>query len=270
VASLEHEIHEFGQLDQLSYQDTPIHRLDPRAKVLTTLVYLVCVVSFGKYAVLPLLPFLLFPVVIAGLGNLPTGFLFRKLLAVAPFAIVVGIFNPLLDTHIALRVGTLGISAGWISYASILLRFGLTTLAALVLIGTTSFMAICAAIERMGAPDVFATQLLFLYRYTFVLADEVVRMGRARALRSFGRHGMGIRVYSNMLGHLLLRTYARAQRIYLAMTCRGFDGQVRILRTLHLSTRDVTFTLGWSAVFVAFRLFNVPLVLGQFITGLIT
>jgi cobalt/nickel transport system permease protein len=270
MASLEQEIYEFGQLDQMSYQDTPVHRLDPRAKVLTTLVFLVCVVSFGKYAVLPLLPFLIFPVVMASQGNIPGGFLLRKLLIVSPFAIVIGIFNPRLDQQVVFYLGSWGVSAGWISYLSILLRFTLTTLAALILIGTTSLTAICSGIERMGVPDVFATQLLFLYRYIFVLADEVLRMSRARALRSFGRKGMGITVYSNMLGHLLLRTYERAQRIYLAMTCRGFDGHVRTMRILNFTTRDTLFTLGWSAVFVVFRRFNVPLLLGQFFTGLIS
>ena len=115
-------------------------------------------------------------------------------------------------------------------------RFFLTISAALVLIGTTSFNGVCMGLERLGMPDVLATQLLFLYRYIFVLGEETMRMSRARASRSFGRRGMGIRVYSQILGHLLLRTYARAQRVYQAMLARGFDGHVRILRTLDFGT----------------------------------
>ncbi len=87
-------------------------------------------------------------------------------------------------------------------------------------------------LEKLGMPDVLATQLLFLYRYIFVLGEETMRMSRARASRSFGKRGMGMRVYSQILGHLLLRTYARAQHVYQAMLARGFDGHVRILRTL--------------------------------------
>ncbi|NTV76320.1 MAG: hypothetical protein HGA66_19220, partial [Holophaga sp.] len=73
----------------------------------------------------------------------------------------------------------------WISFLSILLRFALTTMAALVLIATTSFTGICAALERLGMPDVLATQLLLLYRYLLVLGEETMRMARARALRLF-------------------------------------------------------------------------------------
>ena len=81
--------------------------------------------------------------------------------------------------------------------------------------------------------EALVTQLLLLYRYIFVLGDEARRMAQARRLRSFGRRGMGWRVYGQMLGQLLLRTFARAQRIYLAMKARGFDGNVRIARRLH-------------------------------------
>lgn len=269
MASVEQQIQEFGQLDSLSYQDTAVHRLDPRAKVLTTLVFLVCVVSFDKYAVLPLVPFLLYPVALAAQGNLPGRFVARKLIAVAPFAILVGAFNPLLDQDILVQVGSLGISGGWVSYGSILLRFTLTTFGALALIGTTSFSGVCMALERLGAPDVFASQLLFLYRYIFVLADEIARLARARALRSVGTASMGIAAYGSILGHLLLRTYARAQRIHQAMLCRGFDGHVRVARKLVLTRADVVFTLGWSSVFVLFRIYNVPEILGHIATGLI-
>jgi cobalt/nickel transport system permease protein len=244
-----------------------VHRLDPRAKVLTTLVFLVCVVSFGKYDVLPLLPFVLFPLAMAGEGDLPFGFLARKVLIVAPFALVIGMFNPVLDRTVVGQLGGLAVTGGWVSFASILLRFSLTTIAALVLIATTSFTGVCMAIEKLGAPDVFATQMLLLYRYIFVLGEEGMRLTRARALRSFDGRGMGLRVYAQMMGSLLLRTYDRAQRIYLAMLCRGFDGHVRVRARLHFTGRDAAFVLGWSAVFVLFRLYNVPLAVGRIVMG---
>lgn len=270
MPSLEAGLYQLGRLDALAAQDTLVHRLDPRAKVVTTLVFLVCVVSFGKYEVLPLLPFALYPLALVAEGDLPLGFLARKLVYVAPFAVAVGMFNPLLDRTVVGTLGGLPVSAGWVSWGSILLRFALTSIAALVLVATTGFPGVCAAIERMGAPDVFATQLLFLYRYIFVLGEEAMRMARARALRSFGRHGMGPRTYGQMLGSLLLRTYDRARRVYLAMLCRGFDGHVRVPRTLRFTARDAAFTLGWSAAFVVLRLFDVPLLIGTWITRVLS
>lgn len=270
MSTLETGVYDLGRLDQLAHLDTPVHRLDPRAKVVTTVVYLACVVSFGKYELLPMLPFLLYPVFTAAEGGLPVGFLLRKLAAVAPFAVFVGLFNPLLDRAVIAEVAGIGISGGWVSFASILARFFLTTIAALMLVATTGMGGVCSALERLGLPDVLATQTLLLYRYIFVLGGETMRMARARALRSTGNRGMGMRVYVNMLGHLLLRTYARAARVYQAMLARGFDGRIRVFRTLRFTGRDAAYTLGWCAAFAVFRLYNVPLLLGRLLTGLIS
>jgi cobalt/nickel transport system permease protein len=166
------------------------------------------------------------------------------------------------------QVGAWGVSGGWVSYGSIVLRFLLTAGAALVLTATTSFTGVCLALQKLRVPDVLVTQLLLLFRYIFVLGDEVLRMGRARRLRSVGRRGMGWRVYGQMLGQLLLRTFARSQRVYLAMKSRGFEGEVRVARRLHFGAADLLFVLGWSAAFVLFRLFDVTLVLGRLATGL--
>ena len=53
------------------------------------------------------------------------------------------------------------------------------------------------------------------------------RMARARELRSVRRQRPGLKVYGSLIGHLLLRTLDRAQRIHLAMLSRGFDGEFR-------------------------------------------
>lgn len=258
-----------GYLDLLSFQDTPVHRLDPRAKVLTTIVFIVAVVSFDKYQVSALLPFALFPVTMIARGNLPAAYLLGRLLFVLPFALFVGIFNPFLDRDMLLLVGSTAISGGWVSFLSIILRFVLTVLAALTLIATTGFIGVCSALEMLGLPRVFAVQLLFLYRYLFVLADEGGRMTRARALRSFGDRGMGLKVFGSLVGHLLLRTIDRAQRIYMAMLSRGFHGEFHFRRPMKMGFPEFAFIVGWSALFICFRVYNIPRLVGGVITGVV-
>ena len=48
---------EADRLDRLAYLDSPAHRLDPRAKLLATLAFVVAVVSFPKYEVSALAPY---------------------------------------------------------------------------------------------------------------------------------------------------------------------------------------------------------------------
>jgi cobalt/nickel transport system permease protein len=270
MAKLGSSFFDIGYLDTLSYQDSPIHRLDPRVKIVITLVFIVMVVSFNKYAITGLMPFIIFPVAMIALGNLPPAFILRKMLWAAPFAVFIGIFNPLLDRQIVLHLGPVGISGGWISFASIMVRFILTVSAALILIATTGFTTVCMALERMGVPKSFATQLLFLYRYIFVLGDEAARLTRARALRSFNGKGMGIKVFGHMIGQLLLRTLDRAQRLHTAMLCRGFDGEIRLVRTWKPGVQDLAFFLAWLGLFILLRLYNLPHWLGNLATELIT
>ncbi|GAB4270220.1 MAG: cobalt ECF transporter T component CbiQ [Deferrisomatales bacterium] len=266
MAPIDLSLLDVGRLDRLAGGDSPVHRLDPRAKLLTTAAFVVCVVSFGKYEVSALLPFLLFPIAVASAAGLPFGYLLRKLLLVSPFAVLVGAANPFFDRETLVQLGPWAVSGGWVSFASILLRFTLTVGAALVLISTTSFHGVCLALNRVGVPRVMTVQLLLLYRYLFVLTDEAVRLVRARALRSFGRRGLGVRVFASLVGHLLLRTLARAQRIHRAMLSRGFDGEVRLMRPLEMGTRELVFVGGWCAAFLLFRWVNVARLLGAWIS----
>ncbi len=258
---------DFKRLDLLAMQESAIHRLDPRAKVLTTLVFIVCVVSFGRYEIAALLPFFLYPVVLLALADLPLNYLARKVAVVIPFAVMVGLFNPLFDRQVLLQLGPFDIWGGWLSCASIIVRTILTAGAALVLVAVTGFPAICEALERLGMPRVFAVQMLFLYRYIFVLTDEGGRVARARQLRACGQRGMGLRHFGSLLGHLLLRTWERAERIHMAMLARGFTGEVHARRRGRFGGRELIFLLGWSSLFVTLRLYNLPQVLGLLLTG---
>jgi len=262
MAKLDLAFFDLGTLDTLAYRDSSVHRLDPRAKVIVSLAFIVTIASFGRYDVSALLPLALFPWAMVVLGGLPAGYLIRKVLLVAPFALFIGIFNPILDRAPLLSLGPLELSGGWISFASIMLRFALTVSVALVLIATTSFPGVCRALEKLGAPRVFAVQLLFLYRYLFVLVDEGARMVRARKLRSQPGRGEGFRSFVPLLGQLLLRTLARAQRIHQAMLCRAFDGEFRSTHKDTFGRRELVFLLGWGSFFLAARLYPLPTLIG--------
>ena len=258
---------DIGYMDTLAAGDSPLHRLDPRAKLITTLLFIVAVVSFNKYEVSALVPFFLYPIFLIFAGDLPTGYLVRKVLVVAPFALLVGVFNPLLDRQILFHLGSFGVSGGWVSFFSILTRFALTVSAALALLSITGINSLCEALARFGVPRPFVVQLLFLNRYIFALTGEAERMSRARSLRSFGRKAMSFRIFTQIVGHLLLRTMDRAERVYRAMLCRGFDGHIRVVRFSKIGGREIAFTLGWTVLFAIFRFVNISLVLGKTVTG---
>jgi cobalt/nickel transport system permease protein len=86
-------------------------------------------------------------------------------------------------------------------------------------------------------PRLLVTVIGLMWRYLFVLVDEVLRIMRAREARSghpeerAGRIGGSIpwraKVTGGMAGNLMLRSFDRSERIYAAMASRGYDGEVR-------------------------------------------
>lgn len=266
MGRLEAALRDLRLADTLAARDTPVSRLDPRAKVLVTAAFLVAVASFNRYALSALAPFALYPLWLAVAGRVPAGWLARKLAIAAPFAAMVAIANPILNTAPMLRLADATVSAGWVSFASILARVGLTIAAALAVAAGTGMHALAAALAALGVPRIFTGQLLFLWRYAFVLGGEASRMQAARTLRG-GRGSPALAVYGPLAGHLLLRAFERGERIHRAMRARGYDGEIRTLRELRWQVRDTVFVLGWCAYFALARSVDLPLALGRAITG---
>jgi cobalt/nickel transport system permease protein len=265
--SLDLEYFNLGYLDTLSYKDTFVHRLDPRIKVLVSFAFILLVVSCPKYELSVLIPFFLYPVFLLTAGDIPLKAIAKKVFLVSPFAIFIGIFNPLLDTKVLTTLLGIPISGGWISFLSILFKFILTVSTALLLIAVTSFPGICEALAGLRMPRLFVTQLLLLYRYLFVLAEEALRMARAREARSFGGRGKEIRTFIKMVSILLIRSVERAERIFRAMLSRGFRGEIRTLKRQSLAYSDVLFAVAFLIIFTLFRTVPIVHLLGETFSG---
>lgn len=270
MRSIDGAVLDLKRLDLLATADSAIHRLDARAKVLTTLVFIITVVSFNRYAFTALFPFFIYPVVIASLANLPGGYIVRKILMVLPFALVVGMLNPIFDRELLVRLGPFAVTGGWLSCASIIIRTVLTVGAAVILVAVTGFLPVCQALERLGTPRTFTVQLLFLFRYIFVLTEEGARASRARELRACGRKGLGLASFGPLIGHLLIRTWLRAERVHMAMLARGFTGEFHSRRESAFGWRELGYVAGWSALFIMLRLENAAQWLGGLVTGLLS
>lgn len=90
-------IYNIRLLDDLARKDTVIHRIHPVPKLLATIVYLIVVVSFDRYEISGLLPFVMYPMVLILLAELPAKPILKRLLMVEPLIIGIGILNPIFD-----------------------------------------------------------------------------------------------------------------------------------------------------------------------------
>jgi cobalt/nickel transport system permease protein len=245
------------ELDALSARDLPLARLDPRAPLLVTLLLSVLVASFPRGEVVALVPFLLWPAILASLAGVPARPFLRALLVPLPFVLFAAL--PALFVEPG--------PAGRAVAASVLLRFLLTVASALLLAAIWGLPALAWAMQKLGAPVVLVSQLLVLWRYLFVLGEEAVRMDRARTMRTFGRRGRELALAGPFLGTLLLRSQDRAERIDRALRARAFTGSFPALRPWRFGTGAVAFLATWSAALVLFRRINVPEALGRLLAG---
>jgi cobalt/nickel transport system permease protein len=254
-------------LDTQAARDTPLARRDPRAKLLVTLGFLVALMAFDRYQVVALLPLALYPVWQAAQSDLPARLAGRMLALAVPLALLLGLFNPLLDRASMLVLGGVTISAGFVSLVAILLRAMLAACAGLILIASTGMPDLCSALHRLGAPRAFAIQLQLVYRFLFVLLEEGQRLLTARALRAGPHQRLALAEYAPLLGQWLVRSIERATRVHRAMLARGFKGELLPAVRRRWTTADTLFTAGWLGYFAVTHVWA-PAELGRLITAL--
>lgn len=265
---VETALQDLACLDELAEGRSWLHRIEARAKILVTLVYVVVVASWPPRAAVELLPLAAYPLVLFLGARLPARILRRPMLLALLLAGAVGAANPLLDRE-PVRLGTgLVIAGGWLSLASIILRAVLGVSAALGLIATTGMGRLAHGLKRLGVPRIAVTQLLFLYRYAFLLGSHAHAMSRARELRGGGR-SLQLAAYGPLVGHLLLRTLDRAERIHQAMCCRGFQGDVPVGGDSRFGWGDGLFLIGWCFFFLLLRSGSCVARLGAWVSGVL-
>lgn len=155
------------------------------------------------------------------LAGVTMRYLLRRLGLFLPLLLVFGLSVPVARSD----------AAAWNWTISLWLRCTVSFMAGLWLIHVLPFRELLATLRRWRCPLVLVAMLGFMYRYTFILWDELRRLHNARAARDFGG-GPWWRSWSTnsqMIGLLLLRAMERAERTHRAMLARGWDGSVRFL-----------------------------------------
>ncbi len=255
--------HAAMELDRHGAERSPAHGLDALAKLLAMAFFVLAVVSFPKYAVAPLAPFFLYPLALGILGGVPARPVLRLLLAGLPFVGVAAVANIFLDRAPLAD----GVPGGWVSCASILVKYALTAGSVLVLVATTSFGRVLQALARLRTPHSFLMLLQLLYRYLFVLVEEAHTVARARTLRDPRRRLPELRTATHMLSALFVRTWERAERVHRCMRLRGYDGLLPVAAPRPWRLADSAFLCGVAAACAAARFLPLTEWLGGRLAG---
>ncbi|MFH1073890.1 MAG: cobalt ECF transporter T component CbiQ [Candidatus Firestonebacteria bacterium] len=247
---------ELSYIDRYSELDSRIHKLDPRIKTIAFFLYVIFVITApaGDYLAYALFFLLIF--FAAFLSKVPLLYLLNRSLAIIPFAFLVAIFIPFSSPADYLVAGHIKVNnRGFELFVNMVIKSWLSIIALTVLSCTTAFSAFLKGLNAMRFPKIIVLMLSFMYRYIFVLLEEVIRINTARKSRpSGGSFARQVRTLGNVIGLLFIRTYERGERIYQSMLSRGFNGEINILNKLKIETPDCIFLASFILVLIIIKM----------------
>lgn len=214
----------FG-IDEYANLESPLHRWDPRFKLIGLLALIFAFSFVQDLRILPAM--LLITALIYGASRLPVSFMLTRLRYPSFFLLVVVILLPFLSgEEVIANIGPFDIKQeGLVAVLLIATRFLCILTIGLVIFGTTSFLINLKAMRALGLPAILTDMALLTFRYIHEIGGYLHRMKTAMRLRGFrSRHFSlkGVVTLAWLGGSILVRSYERSEWIYRAMITRGY------------------------------------------------
>lgn len=268
LGDITHTLEQTLFAEELARQPGLLQSLDPRAKVIIGLAFLLAI-SFA-HNLLVILALYLVTLPVAYASHVPLGMYLKRVWVFMPFftgiVAIPALFSPftpgtplltlvdLANPHLYLAITVPGV----ITAAFLLLRVGASVSVAVLLILTTPWTVLLKALSVLHVPQAFVLILGMTYRYIYVLLHTANNMFLARTSRTVGRISGGEERHwiAASMGTLVSKSYGLSEDVYLAMQSRGFRGQAQILQDLRWRTAD------WMALALGFGIAAAAIVVG--------
>lgn len=263
MPNISKSILQIATLEELTSKNTPIHRVEPSVKLILTVIYLIAIISFRPNQISGLLPYVFYPIILMTVGEIPFKPLFQRLLIALPFPLFAGISNLVFSRGIVYIIWNIGITEGMVSFCSIFIKTILTVLAVLILISTTRINELVKSMIGFRIPSIIVIQIMLTYRYIGVLLEEISVMYHAYILRAPKEKGIKLKDMGPFLGQLIIRSFDRADRIYNAMKCKGFESSITFSKKDRISKKGWVIVATVGGLIIIMRFVNISEVLGN-------
>lgn len=218
-------------IEAVAAGDTPVHRLDPRVKIVGLIALVVVAVTTPVGAWAAFASYGLVLVALSLVARLPLAYVLRRLAIVVPFLAAVALLPLVMPDGVRVAL-TLAAKAATGVLAMVLLS------------STTPFPQLLRGFERLKAPRLLVMIVAFMWRYLHVIGEELHRMRIARQARGFQRRGIWqVSALGQTIAALFIRSLERGERVYLAMASRGYRGgtPTMLVAPLVLRAADIVF-----------------------------
>ena len=216
-------------LDELASKDSPIHRLDGRIKLIST-VFIIVIAAFSNNIFIPIILeiFLLIIIKIAKLSYIDS---FKRIALLLPFGGAIIIFQPFIHPgNILWSYSWIKITDTGLNWAILLITRMIVSLTSIVILSSTSPMQqIVASFRRLKMPKDLAMILSIMIRFLFVFIDELAAIRKSQKSRNFHIHSKltpykwRIKQVGYSIAMMFVKSYEQGERVYKSMISRGFS-----------------------------------------------
>lgn len=249
-------------IERESYKNSPIHRLDPRVKLVFALAIIIYVVGLPRIHeknMVRLFAIEIYLLVLVLAAGLDLRYFFLRILAILPFGLGIAIIQPFLrpsfienytlyplDLPLGLSITYEGLAFG----SSLLTKFLVCVTSVILLSSTTRLRDMVVAAGRIGIPKEFTLLLSMMVRYLFLFWAVLKRIRIAQQTRLFDIWNKNvprkwvIEQVGNSMSSIFIRSYEQGERTYISMLCRGYgSGHEKSYYRTKIRTQDIIFLL---------------------------
>ncbi|MBQ2665912.1 cobalt ECF transporter T component CbiQ [Methanobrevibacter sp.] len=223
------DITQLMRFDDLASKDSPIHNLEGRIKLISTIfIILVCVISKEIFIPVILEIMLLVILKIARLSYWDSA---KRLLMLLPFGGAVIIFQPFIQP------GTIIWSYSWLHVTDVGLNWAILLLvrmivcltAIIIYSSTTPLQEMASSFRKLKMPRDLAMILSIMVRFLFLFVDELAAIRKSQKARNFDIHSektpykWRVKQVGYTIGMMFLKAYEQGERVHKSMVSRGFS-----------------------------------------------
>ena len=218
-------------LDELASKDSPIHNLDGRIKLISTVLIIVISAFSGNIFIpIALEIFLLIVIFVAKLSYINS---FKRIAMLLPFGGAIIIFQPFVQPgNVIWSYSWMTVTDVGINWAILLTFRIITSLTSIVILSSTSPMQqIVASLRRLKMPKDLAMILSIMVRFLFMFIDELAAIRRSQKSRNFHINSKltpykwRVKQVGYTIAMMFVKSYEQGERVYKSMISRGFSDE---------------------------------------------
>ncbi|MBU8848520.1 MAG: cobalt ECF transporter T component CbiQ [Desulfobacterales bacterium] len=236
-----------------------IHQLDPKIRIIASIILSFAVALCDNLYIAGLY-FIISSILIA-MAKLKWRDVVNRLKPLLWFLLMIWIILPLtFDGETLYQYSWLRITGpGVILCCKITIKSITILLIFTGLIATMTVASLGNGLHRLYVPDKMVFLLLMSYRYISVIEEEYKRLLRAAKFRGFSpkTNLHSYKTFAYLAGMLFVRASVRAQRVYQAMLCRGFNQKFHTLDVYPPNRLNSIFLIGIFAASLSLVIFEI-------------